>query len=266
MKLTKMQLLQAIGQADEKLIDRTAPKESGNAAAQPLLRIRRRAFEMLAVCAALCVFIGGGLLIRNLYHADMDDPSIAAANDEAAARAALENFLEVCKKGDREQIMDLSLIEYICNAIDDNPDSAAELIASYRDGFAMVSRYQIDTCKDITEVLEGFRQNEQDLCELYAYRLKEKGNYEEAEKLFTENPALDYYNRVDKGYSFWVRLSGSPADQWAQYDMDLCGIQVVRYDGKWYIQPVEYLSGGRLSEEGKEKLAQYRAADPEYRK
>ena len=265
MKLTKMQLLQAIGQADEKLIDQTAPKESGNAAAQPLLRIRRRAFEMLAVCAALCVFIGGGLLIRNLYHADMDDPSIAAANDEAAARAALENFLEVCKNGDREQIMELSLIETVCSIIDEDPDSAKEWAAAYRDALASVRKYKIGSCEDITADLKERRQTEQDLCELYAYGLKEKGKYEEAEKLLGDNPVLDYYNRAEKGYAFQAWLSGSPAGDWDLFDQDGCVISVILYDGRWYVQPVEYLTP-KMSEAGKEKLAQYRAADPEYRK
>lgn len=264
MKLTEMQLLQAIGQADEKLIERTAPKESGDAAGKPLIRMRRRTFEILAVCAAFCVFIGGGLLIRSLYQNNMQAPFSAASDDKSEARDVLETFLNACKNGDREQIMELSLIETVCSIIDEDPDSAKEWAAAYRDALASVRKYKIGSCEDITAYLKESRQTEQDLCELYAYGLKEKGKYEEAEKLLGDNPMLDYYDRAEKGYAFQAWLSGSPAGDWDLFDQDGCVISVILYDGRWYVQPVEYLTP-KMSEAGKEKLAQYRAADPEYR-
>ncbi len=157
MKLTEMQLLQAIGQADEKLIERTAPKESGDAAGKPLIRMRRRTFEILAVCAAFCVFIGGGLLIRSLYQNNMQAPFSAASDDESEARDVLETFLNACKNGDREQIMELSLIETVCSIIDEDPDSAKEWAAAYRDALASVRKYKIGSCEDITADLKERR-------------------------------------------------------------------------------------------------------------
>ena len=58
MKLTEMQLLQAIGQADEKTVNRTAPRQPEETGRLPI-RIRRRALEMIAVCAALCILQKG---------------------------------------------------------------------------------------------------------------------------------------------------------------------------------------------------------------
>ena len=261
MKLTEMQLLQAIGQADEKTVNRTAPRQPEETGRLPI-RIRRRALEMIAVCAALCIFVGGGFLIRNLYRAQ--NPVMPYSDDEAAARDAIEQFFAACQKGDRDKMLSVSLLDTVSHALyEDDPDSAEETIRNYLDAFSHVTDYRILQYLDATENLNRARQTELDLTELEIYRLESKGMYEEAEKLRKPNAVMDYYSHADKEFGFQVAVYGSGDGYGDFFEQEEYWIGAVRYDGKWYAQPVEY-GVPSLSEEGRQMLEEFRANDPNH--
>lgn len=260
MKLTEMQLLQAIGQADEKTVNRTAPRQPEETGRLPI-RIRRRALEMIAVCAALCIFVGGGFLIRNLYRAQ--NPVMPYSDEETAALEVLERFFAACKKGDQQKMRELSLMETVCDVIYENdPEQIESTVQEYLDAFACVSDYQIVSIRDATDSLDCARIIENELCEYYAYLFEEKGKHAEAEKMRGMTPAKDYYSRADRLLAVTVRISGTDPEgnSFPEEDGEL---QVIRYDGKWYVQPIEMIMP-YMGEEKRQKLNEYRANDPNY--
>lgn len=260
MKLTEMQLLQAIGQADEKTVNRTAPRQPEETGRLPI-RIRRRALEMIAVCAALCIFVGGGFLIRNLYRAQ--NPVMPYSDEETAALEVLERFFAACKKGDQQKMRELSLMETVCDVIYENdPEQIESTVQEYLDAFACVSDYQIVSIRDATDSLDCARIIENELCEYYAYLFEEKGKHAEAEKMRGMTPAKDYYSRADRLLAVTVRISGTDPEgnSFPEEDGEL---QVIRYDGKWYVQPIETIMP-YMDEEKRQKLNEYRANDPNY--
>ena len=260
MKLTEMQLLQAIGQADEKTVNRTAPRQPEETGRLPI-RIRRRALEMIAVCAALCIFVGGGFLIRNLRGSQV--PLTSYADDETAAREVLEQFLEACKNGDREKILEYSLIKVTCRVMDD-PEQAEAEIQEYVDALSGIKDYQIGESEDLTDRLDSIRQNERDQSDLRIYELESQGMHKEAEQYRQHsNACLDYFNRTDKMFGFHIILSISHEESGDSAEETEHLFQVKRYDGKWYADPVEY-GVSPLSEKSRQKLENFRANDPDY--
>ena len=262
MKLTEMQLLNAIGQADEKMISKTAPLPPEEQSGRRPIRIRQRALEMAAVCAALCIFVAGGFLIRNLYRSQ--EPLTSYTDDETAAREVMEQFMEACKSGDKEKILKLSLIEVVCRMLnDDNPEQAEEDIREYTDALSRMTSYQIGEFEDMTDRLDEMRQTERDLTDLTVYSLESLGKHEEAEQFRQQNAYLDFFSRSDKMFGFHISFSVYNEETENTIEEKDYPIAVMRYDGKWYAEPVGY-NVPSVSEEGKKKLAEYRAKDPNY--
>lgn len=259
MKPTEMDLLQAIGKADEKLIYRTAPRIKRSNIEHKPSRIIRRSFEFAAVCAAVCIALGCGFLMKRL--ANQND-NLAAFTPEPEAYAAIVAFLDACKDGDQARMLDTSLIEIFSKSLyKDEPEIAEETISEYLNGFSKLRDYEIISFEDATESLDSIRQLDIDMCDLMAYKFEEKGEDEKAEEIRSRT-SDSYYTHADRQYNVLLRASGikmleqdTKNDQWE--------LEVVRYDGVWYAQPIEYIIPS-MSEEGKEKLAAYRAADPNY--
>ena len=220
MKLTEYQLFQAIGQADEKMLRDAAPAEWEAASGDrrlPLL-LKRRTAELIAVCAAVFIFVGGGFLIRKLYTAQKQEPDPVYATDEEAARAALEQFFYACKTGNKEQMLKYSLIEEYNQALaSDGTVNASDETKSYLKELCRIRDYEIGEGTDVTAELKEAEQNEADQIELLIYELEAIGEHEEAEKLRGPNPYLELYSHEDMAYAFYVRLTVT-GEPWSDYD------------------------------------------------
>lgn len=119
MKLTENKLLRAIGEADEQMVEKAAPKllpadletlrdfvpEQTETPTPQRGRIIRRITEIGVLCAAvaLCVFAGIGLVkLKRSVQKNKTVPSVQRA------QAVLEEFLDAANSGDTEKMFDLS--------------------------------------------------------------------------------------------------------------------------------------------------------------
>ena len=268
MKLTEYQLFQAIGQADEKMLRDAAPAEWEAASGDrrfPLL-LKRRTAELIAVCAAVCIFVGGGFLIRKLYTAQKQEPDPVYATDEEAARAALEQFFYACKTGNKEQMLKYSLIEEVNQALaSDGTTNACDETKSYLKELCRIRDYEIGEGTDVTAELKEAEQNEADQIELLIYELEAIGEHEEAEKLRGPNPYLELYSHEDMAYAFYVRLTVT-GEPWSDYDEngnpnDGAQFPVCRYDGVWRVDPGYLLRPEGMTEKGRIMLEKFRSGE-----
>ncbi len=227
MKLTSYDLLEAIGNADEKTVNGTAPRAE-RGFRMPQLRFRRTA-ELLAVCASVCICIGGLLIIHKLHSDDFQ----ASTPEEQAAYTALKESLDACVRGDREKIYDSS-IEKLLEI--DEPANTQELL----DALVKVTNYRISACAEDTDFLPYGEYYERSSMEMVYYHYLEKGETEKAEEWrTTDNQYLDFYRNSDLVYVFDVQIEAPELAETAEEsdeDGDAMSlIAVIRYRGEWYV-------------------------------
>ena len=210
-----------------------------------------------AVAVAFCLLAGGALLARGIHA----DSKLTA--DEKAAKQKLSAFLSACKSGNEETMLNTSLAETVIRTMySDEPEEAIDgYLRTFLDGFQSITGYQIGAATDCTAEVRASEQTEKDLFEMTYYLLLDKGKTADAEVFRTGDNAksylafMDYYGKIDTAYSFHVKLE-SPQN--TQEDSLQDTISVVRYQGEWLVQPLEYLVPAGLSDEQQEKLAAYR--------
>ena len=255
MKLTKEQLFQAIGKADEELIHKTEPAEEQEK--RPFMLTRRIA-EMTAVAAAVCIFAGGGLLIRRLHTAGNPVGSSMVAETETA-EDVLNRFFEAYKQGDTETIRKTSLIEQNCYVYfsEEDPETAEKEIES---SVAMLEQDKdqlVDlSCGAGTECygeFEEIRQMQADLLELRAYQI-EKLSPLDAARLRKGNAVTEWGDRIDGAYRFPVTTVIKSETGGTEKDTEM--VYVFRFDGEWR---VDLFSG--MTDEERNELERYRAGE-----
>lgn len=250
MKITEKDLLQSIGNADEKLIEQAAPQQwetdAENGAHLP--RMRRRIPELIAVCAAFCVCLCGILLIHRLHSADLRTFS---SPEEQAAYTALVNYLEGGMHHDREKILQYSLTEVFAVLLTETEEEAEKEIELQLESIGQLNGYQIGECRDTTEDIRHTEQTERDFISLYYYYYLDKGNAEKAEEWRTEHSQfLSFYTKCDRAYTFDVTLD------WAAPDKDM-ELTVTLYNGEWRVWSMDSLYPA-MTQEAKEKLEAFR--------
>ena len=124
MKLTEKKLLRAIGEADEQMVEKAAPKQitgsvdalkefvpgQTEAPVQQRGQIIRRITEIGLLCAAvaLCVFTGIGLVkLKRSAQSNKTEPNVQRA------QAVLEEFLNAANAGDTEKIVNITVIQTV---------------------------------------------------------------------------------------------------------------------------------------------------------
>ena len=247
MKLTSYDLLEAIGNADEKTVNGTAPRaESGFR--MPRLRFRRTA-ELLAVCASICICIGGLLMIHKLHADDFQ----ASTPEEQAAYTVLKESLDACVRGDREKIYD-SMLEKVLDT--GESENTEELL----DALVTITNYRISACTQDTDFLPYGEYFERSSMEMVYYHYLEKGETEKAEEWRTaENQYLDFYRNSDLVYVFDVQIEAPEISETAE-ETDEDGdampqIAVIRCRGEWYVcYEWEYMILPAFGDENRAKL------------
>ena len=185
--------------------------------------------------------------------------------DKYAARAALTEFMDGWKKGDKEQMLDASLLE-----LTDELEGGIEGTDSLLDYMLEINvvQYEIGEATDLTEHWENLKQESLNQKELIYYRLLEQGETEKAEQFrITNNEWLAFYSQCDMAYSFPLKIRFpemllalfAPEEIELTEDgyMEADPQVVVRYNGEWRVAFGNYLVP-TWDEENNEKLEAYR--------
>ena len=193
------------------------------------------------------------------------DVQISKANEEAAHEAVvvMSEFLTACCDEKRDEMRRLSLIEKVVRGYLSADASDAEVereVSDYLDDYSMIISYRLSAPTDITAEWDEIRQTEKDITELYTYMFREQGYSDEEIAANLPNDCSDFYAHIDRVYGFTVTMrvkNGNGEVEEKTEDM-----AAVRYGGKWFADPpAGEILVPSLSDEGREKLAEYRAKD-----
>lgn len=259
MKLTENKLLRAIGEADEQMVEKAAPKllpedletlrdfvpEQTEAPAPQRGRIIRRITEIGVLCAAvaLCVFAGWGILKmqRGVFSNERKNGGMEEA------KAVLAEYLRAVTNRDADNVFSLSLIDEInrlspedeqftrddlskawsikkrfedAELTDPPPALWAEKLVS-GNGYDVLHR--ITNAKNMT--LERI--------EYYAL----DGEPEKAEELRKqEQPFLDFLDSIEEAYCFEILPKGEDPEEY----IGTRDVNVYCIGGKWYVDPFDW--------------------------
>lgn len=168
----------------------------------------------------------------------------------------MNDFLTACCDEQRDKMRELSLIEeYVrgYSVIGRTEEGIEEEVNNQIDRYAQIIAFTLSEPTEVTEEWAEIRQLERDHTDLMHFIERDLGRSD-----LVINDATVFLDRIDRVYKFTVELrikneNGEPEDKTVE-------MFAARYDGKWYAEPIEPLVP-HISEDGKQRLAEYRAKE-----